>query len=103
MQKKKRLSFIIAVMMVFAIFCAVPSATAASQLSDVSGHWAEIQIQCVVDQGIATGYPDQTFKPTNAITRAEFITMANRAFSFTETADINYSDVAAGDWYATEI
>jgi hypothetical protein len=29
--------------------------------------------------------------------------MANRAFSFTETADINYSDVAAGDWYATEI
>ncbi|NLO21442.1 MAG: hypothetical protein GX119_05515, partial [Syntrophomonadaceae bacterium] len=103
MYKNKRLSFIVAIMMVLAIFCAVPSAIAASQFSDVSGHWAEVQIQCVVDQGVANGYPDQTFQPANAITRAEFITMANRAFAYTATTDINYSDVDASDWYATEI
>ncbi|MBO4831875.1 MAG: S-layer homology domain-containing protein [Oscillospiraceae bacterium] len=47
-------------------------------LSDISGHWAEGFIIQVAENGIITGYPDGTFKPDQAITRAETVTMVNR-------------------------
>ena len=47
-------------------------------LSDISGHWAEGFIIEVAENGIITGYPDGTFKPDQAITRAETVTMINR-------------------------
>lgn len=104
MQRNKRLSLLIAVMMVVSVFCAVPlQATAASQLKDIDGHWAQVQIQSMSDKGIITGYPDNAFKPNNTITRAEFITLTNRAFSYKETAQINYTDVSVSDWFAPEI
>jgi hypothetical protein len=36
--------------------------------------YAFIGIKAMVSQGIVTGYTDNTFKPGNAISRAEFIT-----------------------------
>ena len=47
-------------------------------LNDISGHWAEGFIIEVAENGIITGYPDGTFKPDQAITRAETVTMINR-------------------------
>ena len=47
-------------------------------LSDISGHWAEGFIIEVAENGIINGYPDGTFKPDQAITRAETVTMINR-------------------------
>ena len=47
-------------------------------LTDISGHWAEGFIIEVAENGIITGYPDGTFKPDQAITRAETVTMINR-------------------------
>ena len=62
------------------------------------------------------GYPDSTFRPDSPITRAEFVTLVNRAFGYTKMADNivetargegtglgTYLDVAATDWYAGEI
>jgi len=40
--------------------------------SDSAGHWSEDYIEQVTDAGVMTGYPDGTFQPDNAITRAEF-------------------------------
>ena len=57
----------------------------------------------MVSQGIVTGYTDNTFKPGNAISRAEFITIINRAFGFEESAEISYTDVKPGDWFAPQI
>jgi hypothetical protein len=46
--------------------------------SDVSGHWAERDIQFAASVGWVNGYPDGTFRPDQPITRAEFMTLANR-------------------------
>ena len=40
--------------------------------SDVSGHWAEKYIRNVYFAGLMEGYPDGTFAPDKAVTRAEF-------------------------------
>lgn len=74
-----------------------------ADLSDLQGHWAADQINSWVDKGLASGYQDGTFKPDNNITRAEFITLVNRAYKFTATIGTNYSDVASNAWYAPEI
>ncbi|MBP1993423.1 S-layer homology domain-containing protein [Paenibacillus eucommiae] len=52
----------------------------AVKFDDVRGHWAENVIQRAVEQKIAEGYPDNTFKPNRSITEAEFLTLLFKAF-----------------------
>jgi endo-beta-N-acetylglucosaminidase D/PKD repeat protein len=42
---------------------------------DISGHWAENSIKDAAAKGIASGYPDSSFKPNARVTRAEFTVM----------------------------
>ena len=49
-----------------------------SDFSDISGHWAEAEIERAATLGWINGYPDGTFRPDSAITRAEAMTMINR-------------------------
>ncbi len=76
---------------------------AAAAVNDINGHWAQSQVQSLIDRGVVAGYPDNTFRPNNTITRAEFFTMTNRAFSYSATAPINYTDVPSDAWFVTEI
>lgn len=100
--KKHKLVSILGILAI--LFTLMPvSAFAANAMDDISGHWAEAQIQSWVDSEYIKGYPDGTFKPDNNITRAEFMTIANNAFGYTEKADIDYSDVADGSWYADAV
>ncbi len=46
--------------------------------------WAGGYIQAALDKGIVQGYPDNTFKAGNKVTRAEFTLMAMKAFGFGE-------------------
>ncbi|MFD2672380.1 S-layer homology domain-containing protein [Marinicrinis sediminis] len=58
-----------------------PAAKAAEAKSvirfkDVStSHWANSAITWAVKENIVAGYPDETFKPSKSVTRAEFIKM----------------------------
>lgn len=52
----------------------------ATSLTDIQGHWAEANIQQLVQSGAVSGYPDRTFKPNKTITRAEFVVMVVKAF-----------------------
>jgi len=105
LRTSKTLSWLMAVMFVIttAIGGVPLQANAANGVNDINGHWAQSQIQNMITRGVIAGYPDNTFKPDNSITRAEFITMTNRAFSFNSTAQINYTDVHTSDWFAPEI
>ncbi len=82
---------------------AMPIGASAVTVSDISDHWAKETIQDWVDQEYINGYEDSTFKPDNNITRAEFMTLANKAFGYTATTAITYTDVAADAWYADEV
>ncbi|MDG0795160.1 S-layer homology domain-containing protein [Cohnella ginsengisoli] len=54
-------------------------ATPSISLSDISGHWAETKIKQAVGMQIVGGYPDGSFKPNAAVTRAEFAVMLMNA------------------------
>lgn len=55
-------------------------------------------------RGLTNGYPDGTFRPMAAITRAEFLTLINRTFGFTDGAvQTNFKDVSGEEWYANQL
>ena len=73
----------------------VPAAFAAS---DIDGHWAKSYITELHENGIinpsaSTG----NYGPDDKVTRWEFMRYINRAFGFTEKADISFSDVNSSD------
>ncbi len=49
-----------------------------SNFTDISGHWAEAEIERAASLGWIMGYTDGTFRPDNYITRAEAMTTINR-------------------------
>ena len=55
---------------------------------DVRGHWANDEIDAYVRRGVISGYSDMTFRPDNNITRAEFLTLLSRVFSWNIYANI---------------
>jgi hypothetical protein len=53
--------------------------TAFSMFKDVkSSHWAAQYIKVAVDQNMAKGYPDRTFRPAAQLTRAEAVVIISR-------------------------
>lgn len=68
--------------------------------TDIAGHWAEKTIIEAVGQGIASGYPDHTFKPDRPITRAEFATLLMAAWKPQITgSQLNFADLdSIGEW-----
>ncbi|WP_160499501.1 immunoglobulin-like domain-containing protein [Paenibacillus dendrobii] len=52
--------------------------TAASDIKDIQGHWAEKDLKLVIQAGIMKGMPDGTFRPDKPLTRAEAVTVLNR-------------------------
>lgn len=78
--------------------------TAVAQPFDVQGHWAEKEIIRWVDQGLAGGYPDGSFKPNRSVTRAEFVALVNRAFGIQDPqAKAAFRDVNRSDWFYGEV
>ncbi|WEK56260.1 MAG: glycosyl hydrolase 53 family protein [Candidatus Cohnella colombiensis] len=76
---------------------AVDKDVEAPTFSDITGHWAEVNINQAVSSGIVKGYTDGTFKPGKTVTRSEFAVMLMNALkpqgegvelSFTDTANI---------------
>lgn len=68
-----------------------------ADLTDIKGHWAESNIVTLVALEVVSGYPDDTFKPDNNISRAEFATALVKAFQLVEKDGSNFTDTA-GHW-----
>jgi len=97
---KRKISLMMVLMMVLTLM--IPN-FALGATNDYSNHWAEESIQEWFDNGQLSGYEDGSFKPDQTITRAEFMTMVNKAFEFTAKNDIRFKDVEASDWYYQEV
>ena len=88
----------LALMLVFAFLLSFASA-----YSDVTDHPLLESIERADESGIVTGYPDDTFRPDILVSRAEFVTMINRALGIAGCAVSPFTDVHPTDWYAPEI
>ncbi|MDR2296225.1 MAG: S-layer homology domain-containing protein, partial [Clostridiales Family XIII bacterium] len=81
-----------------------------ARFSDVTqSHWAFKEIDNAAEKGWVNGYPEGTFKPQNAITRAEAVTAINNMLIRELTAaDVpadapRFTDLAEGHWAYTDI
>jgi hypothetical protein len=79
----------------FAVMAVKKSDEQEQTLNDIIGHWAEDSIKELVSLGAITGYPDQTFKPNNDITRAEFATVLVKAFMLESKTGKVFNDTAS--------
>ena len=66
--------------------------TTNNTFTDIDGHWAKEDIEYAAAVGWVKGYPDGTYRPQANITRAEFMTLANRML---EREPENESDLLA--------
>ncbi|MBS1348073.1 MAG: VWA domain-containing protein, partial [Firmicutes bacterium] len=57
------------------------TANSTAGFSDIQGHWALAEINKAAENGWVNGYPDNTFRPDNNITRAEAMAMINRVLN----------------------
>ena len=46
--------------------------------SDITGHWAEANLQTFIDEGYLSGYGNDVYKPDSSITRAEMATIVDK-------------------------
>ena len=93
---KRIASLLLAVVMLVSVLTI--GASAASNFTDVNGHWSEAHIDYWTDKGSVSGYDDSTFKPDSSITRAEVAQMLMNIFQLTGEGN-GFTDVNPTDWY----
>lgn len=67
---------------------------------DIQGNWAQASIQRLLDRHIATGFSDGTFKPDQAVTRAQFVKMLllTNNIQTQDNLSADFKDVKKKDW-----
>lgn len=80
------------------------------QFSDISGHWANNEINRAYINGLVEGYPDGTFQPDKNIARGEAMALVNRALGRAPHADHLLDDMIAwpdnmndDKWYYADV
>lgn len=70
-----------------------PPEPAPVAFTDTAGHWAEADIVAAAQAGLVNGYPDDTFRPDEPITRLQFTVILVRALGLTGSgATIPFAD-----------
>ncbi|ABA24421.1 Beta-Ig-H3/fasciclin [Trichormus variabilis ATCC 29413] len=81
--------------------------TTGSNFSDVSSdYWAQPFIQALAQRNIIAGFPDGTFRPNQAVSRAEFATLIQKAFNQQPVRQLSasgFTDVPANFWASQAI
>ncbi len=88
-------------------FAGIQKAKIQNPFTDLTdGHWAFDEILALVNSGLMEGYPDQTYKPENNITRAEVMTVINKLLgrkpleSYVKSLEFNpFNDLFDNSWY----
>lgn len=102
--KKMNLKCTVAVLTVFTLLLSSFGAMAAA--TDIGGHWAEKIITKWMDAEKISGYPDGTFQPDNAVSRAEFTQILYNILPKNEATienDHTFTDVSQDDWFYNSV
>lgn len=90
----------LAVLIIMVTIFGLPLGGLAADYSDIDGHYAESHIKSWLQQGLAGGYPDGTFRPGNPVSRAEFANFIKRAYTIPDApAGAKFSDLPADTWF----
>ncbi|MFN6465380.1 MAG: S-layer homology domain-containing protein [Nostoc sp. DedVER02] len=86
-------------------FMTASPSLAQTTFSDVSSnYWAAQFIQQLSQRGVIAGFPDGSFRPEEAVTRAQFAAMVNKAFQKSQQrSPINFADVPSNYWASSAI
>ena len=76
-----------------------------TEYTDIAGHWAESYVAVLAEKGVITGYEDNAFHPDTPITRAEAVTIINRAVTrnCAPNLSIQFKDVVPTYWAYDDI
>ncbi len=97
-QKSRWLSgLMVAVMLFTCLAVPIPAQSTAS------AHWADPSLSKLRDWGIMRGDQNGSMEPDRNITRAEFVSMVNRAFGYKKLGQQPFKDIKGTEWYANEI
>lgn len=64
-------------------------------------HWAAPYLEKMEEWGVMR--ESQLAKPDQALTRADFMAVVNRAYGYTEKGDIPFTDVLPEDWFYEDV
>ncbi|MCC5640381.1 S-layer homology domain-containing protein [Nostoc sp. CHAB 5844] len=86
-------------------FMTVTPSFAQTTFTDVSSnYWAAQFIQELSQRGVIAGFPDGSFRPEEAVTRAQFAAMVNKAFQKpAQRQSIGFVDVPSNYWASSAI
>ncbi|GAB1475735.1 hypothetical protein MASR2M70_05670 [Bacillota bacterium] len=111
--KKKALSMFLSISLVFSLLTGMAFAAGDAPMAslegltftDVQGHWARNSIQKAFEAGYVKGYPDGSFAPGEAVSRAEFVSMVNNALKLRpdNKVQLKFKDVKPTDWFYDEL
>lgn len=79
---------------------------ASANFNDTGSNWAIDYIGALAEKGVVTGYADGSFKPSQAISRAEMVVIIARVLNLDVLATgepTNFTDVSNIYWAANEI
>ena len=86
-------------LLLLAALAAFWAASVRSQAAD----YTDPYMQRMVSLGLMSGDENGDLRPNDPITRAEFVTIINRAFGYHRTAGIPFRDVPESAWYAEDV
>ncbi|HCT63735.1 MAG TPA: hypothetical protein DIC60_00375 [Lachnospiraceae bacterium] len=67
-------------------------------------HWAKSYMLNLYDRGLMRGDLNGNLNPDKNITRAEFVSIVNRAFGYTSKSSKNaFKDISGTEWYADDV
>lgn len=56
-------------------------------------HWAYQNVMDMHNRGFVSGFLDNTFKPNDALTRAQFITMLVKSLGIEDISEVKFDDI----------
>ena len=70
-----------------------------NKFSDMTGHWASYDVEYMANEGLISGVSEDKFNPDAQITRAEYLTILDRAMGYAEVKEDFFPDVTSDTWY----
>ena len=71
--------------------------------ADMASHWAHYDVEYMANEGLVAGKGEGKFDPDAQITRAEYVTILDRAMGYELVTGETYADVPQDSWYATYV